>query len=179
MRTAVVVLVLAGLVQLAPADPISVDSVVRQTRDTDPAVRLAMARKLAKLSATTPAIEIVKFAVIADDEAVRMLLLDTLVAGRVLPPAGRVHVPTLAVLAKMLPRLLPKRKAAERPDAKLCSVVAGTERAATLQCTRSRCDGVMHVTESFEITTGVRWTIVASPARRTADGSCGDLMLLE
>jgi hypothetical protein len=85
-------------------------------------------------------------------------------------------VPTVKVLEQMLRRLYPKLGAKELPAVTSCAVVAGTERSATVRCGISSCEGVMHVTISFEITTGVRWS-GAEPRRRSVmDGSCGDIM---
>ena len=172
MRSVLVVLAIAGL---ASADPINLGAIRERTRSMDPAVRAAAAEQLAKFRGSF-ALGFVASAVISDDPSVRGPLIDALVREGVLPKVGAIHVPTAKVLERMLARLYPKRSGKELPEVTSCSVTSGTERAATVLCGISRCEGIMHVTIGFELTTGVRWTAAEPQRKAVADGSCGDIM---
>ena len=176
MRWLPVVLVVAGLATTAIGDPIRIDLLVQRTRHADAAVRAAAAEQLAKLRRSPVAVNFVASAAISDDPTVRSILLDALVAEQLLPKAGVIHVPTASVMARMLPRLYPKRTGKDLPEVTSCSVTGGTERSATIVCTISRCEHIMHVTLELEITTGVRWTAAQPRRKAVADGSCGDIM---
>lgn len=173
MRWLPVVLVLAGV---ASADPLSIGALRDRTRSPDGPTRAAAAEQLAKFTGSQIATGFIASAAISDDPAVRGPLIDALVREGVLPKAGAIHVPTASVMARMLPRLYPKRGAKDLPEVRTCTVLGGTERGTRVGCAISRCESIMHVTITFEITTGVRWS-GAEPARRAvADGSCGDVM---
>ena len=176
MRSLLVVLGLAGAAAAAPPRN---DELVERTRAASAESRLAAAKDLARLPVSARVIAALKVAGISDDPEVRVLLLDALVARGILSPAARVHVPTRNVLAKMIPRLFPKRRASMLPDPALCTIATGTERAVTLSCARSWCERDVRVSEPFEITTGVRWSGVLGGITRSADGSCGNVMLFE
>ena len=176
MRCLLVVLGLAGM---AAADPTRNDLLVERTRATSPEARLAAAKDLARLPTSTRVIAALKVAAISDDPDVRVILLDALVARQILPPAARLHVPTRAVLARMFPKLYPKRAPNTLPDPAMCSISSGTERAVAISCVRSRCDDDVHVSEPFEITTGVRWSGTVGRTRRSADGTCGNVRLFD
>ena len=172
---AVVVLALIGLA-LASADPLSIRAIRDRTRSTDPAVRASAAEQLAKFRGSQIATGFIASAAISDDPAVRGPLIDALVRDGVIPKAGAIHVPTAKVLERMLARLYPKRSGKELPDVTSCTVLSGTERAAVVGCTISRCENIDHVTITFEITTGVRWNGAEPVRKAVADGSCGDIM---
>ncbi len=161
---------------LASADPLSIRAIRDRTRSTDPAIRASAAEQLATFKGSQIAIGFIASAAISDDPAVRGPLLAALVREGVLPKTGAIHVPTASVLARMLPRLYPKRAGKDLPELTSCTVLSGTERAAVVGCAISQCENIMHVTITFEITTGVRWSGAEPQRKAVADGSCGDIM---